>query len=66
MAEKKIDFKKDFDRLNEIVALMQNDDLPLEESLELYKEGNKIILALQEALKEAEEKVVKLVDINKK
>ena len=66
MAEKKIDFKKDLDRLNEIVALMQNDDLPLEESVKLYEEGNKIISSLQEALKEAEEKVEKIVDINKK
>ena len=64
--EKNLDFKKELDRLNEIVGLMQNDDLPLEESVKLYEEGNKIIALLNDALKEAEAKVEKIVDINKK
>ena len=64
--EKNLDFKKELDRLNEIVGLMQNDDLPLEESVKLYEEGNKIIVLLNEALKDAEEKIEKIVDINKK
>ena len=64
--EKNLDFKKELDRLNEIVSLMQNDDLPLEESVKLYEEGNKIIALLNDALKEAEAKVEKIVDINKK
>ena len=64
--EKKVDFKKDLDRLNEIVSLMQNDELPLEESVKLYEEGNQIITRLQDALKEAEEKVETIVSVNKK
>ena len=64
--EKNLDFKKELDRLNEIVGLMQNDDLPLEESVKLYEEGNKIIALLNEALKDAEEKIEKIVEINKK
>ena len=64
--EKNLDFKKELDRLNEIVGLMQNDDLPLEESVKLYEEGNKIIALLNEALKDAEENIEKIVEINKK
>ena len=64
--EKTLDFKKELDRLNEIVNLMQNDDLSLEESVKLYEEGNKIIALLNDALKQAEEKIEKIVDINKK
>ena len=63
MAEKKISFEKQIQRLDEIVEKISSKALPLEESLKLYEEGNNIIRELEEALKEAQEKVEKIVDI---
>ena len=66
MSEKKIDFAKEIQRLDEIVEEVSSKALPLEESLKLYEEGNKIIKRLEEALKEASEKVEQIVSIEDK
>ena len=65
MSEKKIEFEKELNRLNEIVNLIQDETLPLEESLKLYQEGNNIISILKEELKKAEEKIENIVENNK-
>ena len=59
----KIDFKKNLERLDEIVNQISNKALSLEESLKLYEEGQEIIKLLSEELKNTEEKVEKVVDI---
>ena len=59
----KIDFKKNIERLDEIVNLISNKALSLEESLKLYEDGQQIIKLLSEELKKAEEKVENVVDI---
>ena len=66
MSEKKKDFAKQLDRLDEIVDEVSSKSLPLDESLKLYEEGMKIIKELETALKEAEEKVEKIVTIEDK
>ena len=66
MSEKKIDFEKELKRLDEIVNKVQDESLPLDESVKLYEEGNKIIAVLKEELAKAEEKIENIVDINKK
>ena len=66
MSEKKIDFEKELKRLDEIVNKIQDESLPLDESVKLYEEGNKIIATLKEELAKAEEKIENIVDINKK
>ena len=66
MSEKKIDFAKEIARLDEIVDEVSSKALPLDESLKLYEEGIKIIKELEEALKEAEAKVEKIIDIEDK
>lgn len=66
MSEKKIDFAKEMKRLDEIVEEVSSKALSLEESLKLYEEGNEIIKKLELALKEAEEKVEKIVSIEDK
>ena len=66
MSEKKIDFEKELKRLDEIVNKIQDESLPLDESVKLYEEGNKIIVVLKEELAKAEEKIENIVDINKK
>lgn len=63
--EKEIDFEKELNRLKEIVSLIQQKDISLDKSLALYEEGSKIIALLNEELKKAEEKVEKVVEINK-
>jgi len=63
--EKEIDFEKELNRLKEIVSLIQQKDISLDKSLALYEEGSKIVALLNEELKKAEEKVEKVVEINK-
>lgn len=66
MSEKRINFAKEMKRLDEIVEEVSSKALSLEESLKLYEEGNEIIKRLEQALKEAEEKVEKIVSIEDK
>lgn len=66
MSEKIIDFAKKSERLDEIVEEISSKALPLEESLKLYEEGMKIIQELEAVLKEAEEKVEKIITIEDK
>ena len=63
MEDKRIDFKNQIERLDEIVNLISNKALSLEESLKLYEEGRDIIKVLSEELEKAEQKVEKIVDI---
>lgn len=63
MEEKAVDFKKNIERLDEIVNLISNKTLSLEESLKLYEEGRQIIKLLSEELEKAEKKVENIVDI---
>ena len=59
----KVDFKKNIERLDEIVNLISNKSLSLEESLKLYEEGQQIIKLLSEELKAAEEKIETVIEI---
>lgn len=60
--EEKMKFENKLNRLDEIVDTMTKKTLPLEEALSLYEEGNKIIKELDEALKEAEDKIEKVIE----
>ncbi len=60
--EEKFDFEKEMKRLDEIVANISSEKLPLDECLALYKEGQEIVKKLEKALKEAEEKVEKVIE----
>lgn len=66
MSEKKVDFAKEIARLDEIVDEVSSKVNSLDESLKLYEEGKQIIKKLEDALKEAEEKVEKIVQIEEK
>ena len=61
--KKEINIQEELKRLDEIIEKISSKALPLEESLALYEEGVKITKALEEALKEAEAKVEKIVEI---
>lgn len=60
--EKKIDFEKDLNKLNEIVSSLEDDDLSLDESLKLYEEGKALISKLEKVLNTAEEKIEKVIN----
>ncbi len=58
MAEKKEkSFEEKLKRLDEVVAKIEGEELPLQEVLSLYQEGKALIKELQGELKAAEEKV---------
>ena len=60
--EKEFDFEKEMQRLDEIVGLISSEKLPLDECLKFYKEGQEIVNKLEKALKDAEEKVEKVIE----
>ena len=61
MPEKNIDFEQSLKRLEEITNQVSKGELSLDESLALYQEGKKLIEQMQQALKDAEEKVEKII-----
>ena len=65
MTTKKVDFETKLNRLNEIVAKMENEVLPLESSIALFEEGKKLITDLEAELKEAEKKLGEYHEIEK-
>ena len=62
MSEEKINFEKEMQHLDEIVNKISSQNLPLDECLALYQEGQKIIKNLEKALAEAAEKVEKVIE----
>ena len=47
MEEKQFDFEKEMKRLDEIVANISSEKLPLDECLALYKEGQEIVKVVE-------------------
>ena len=60
--EIRIDFETEMKRLDEIVDKISSQNLPLDECLALYQEGQKIIKTLETALEAAKEKVEKVIE----
>ena len=60
--EEKFDFEKEMKRLDEIVANISSEKLPLDECLALYKEGQEIVKKLEKALEQAQEKIKKVIE----
>ena len=54
---KSIDFEASLETLNQLIETMEAGNLPLEQSLEKFESGIKLIRQCQNALKEAEQKV---------
>ena len=55
--EEKKTFEARLERLNEIVAKIEGEVLPLEQSMALFEEGKKLIVELQEELSQAKLKI---------
>lgn len=58
--EEKIDFEKSMKRLEEITALLEKGEMSLDEMIEIYTEGTKLVAACSKALNEAQVKISKL------
>ncbi|MBE6124355.1 MAG: exodeoxyribonuclease VII small subunit [Erysipelotrichaceae bacterium] len=60
--EKEFNFEKSLSRLEEIVSILEKGEVSLDESLSLYEEGVSLSVALQNKLKDVEEKTIKVFD----
>ena len=60
MAAKKLKFEEALARLEEISALLEDENVPLDDVLRLYEEGINLTKTCQTKLKEAELKIKKL------
>ena len=58
--KKQFNFDQSLRQLEKIVERMEEDDLPLEESIKLFEEGMKLSKTCQAALKKAEGRIQKL------
>lgn len=59
--EKKIEFEKELQRLDEIIAQISQNSDDLDESLSLYEEGKDIVKRLSAAIDEAKDKIEKVI-----
>lgn len=57
---KKLDFEQAMTRLEEIVGLLERGDAPLEQAMELFEEGAKLLRECTKQLDSAEQKVTLL------
>lgn len=64
MAAKQLKFQEAMSRLDEIVALLNNNELELEEAMSLFEEGLKLSTQCEKQLKKFETKMVQLVEVN--
>lgn len=55
--EEKMSYEQALARLEHIIRAMENDKIPLSESLSLYEEGVRIVRRLSAELDEAERKI---------
>ena len=56
----RFDYETSFRRLEEIAALLEEGNLPLEQSLKLFEEGAGLAARLQKSLEAAEQKLAML------
>jgi exodeoxyribonuclease VII small subunit len=61
MTEQKLTFESALARLEQIVALLEKGDAPLDKSLELYEEGAALVRRCNAALSGAEKRVTILM-----
>jgi exodeoxyribonuclease VII small subunit len=59
--KKKRSFEENCRRLEEIVESLEDEQLPLEQSIKLFTEGVELALKAREQLEEGEKKVQKLI-----
>ena len=53
MTENKMNFEESMERLEQIVRIMERGEAPLEESLNLFREGTQLVAGCSKLLQEA-------------
>ncbi len=61
--KKKQNYEQSMLRLEEIVALLEGGELPLEESMKLFEEGTRLSTLCYDTLQKAEQKILSVQDI---
>ncbi|MFM2005379.1 MAG: hypothetical protein RLZZ09_1034 [Pseudomonadota bacterium] len=64
MAKKSLPFEESLSELEQLIERMEQGNLPLEESLQLFERGVQLTRSCQKSLKEAEQKVSILLEEN--
>ncbi len=59
--EKKLTFEEAFNELSKIVNELESGNLTLEDSMNLFEKGTKLLIFCRNKLKEAEDKINKLI-----
>jgi len=62
MAKKELTFEESMARLEEIVAELEDNEKPLNETIELFEEGLKLVKACNEKLSAFEARVKEITD----
>lgn len=62
MQEKEMKLEEAFDRLEETVAALEQEDISLEESFQIYKNGMELLRKCSQAIDQVEKKVLALND----
>lgn len=62
---KNLTYEKSVERLEEIVLQLENGELNLDESIQLFEEGTKLTVLCNSILNSAKQKVLSLADILK-
>ncbi len=60
MAKKKKTYEETLKRIDEITQMLENEEVSLEASIELYKEGAQLLAFCNEKIRAAEQQVVLL------
>jgi exodeoxyribonuclease VII small subunit len=60
MAAKELTIEQTFEKLEDTIAKLQGEDVSLEESFKLYKEGMKLIKSCNDKIDKVEKQVLKL------
>ena len=61
MAKKKMTYEEALKRIEEITTMLEGEEVSLEQSIELYKEGTLLLAFCGEKLKDAQQQVSLLV-----
>lgn len=64
MAEKELTMQEAFDKLNELLAKMDSEDLTIEDNFKLYEEGLELVKVCNEKLDAIEKKIITLEEKN--
>lgn len=64
MDENKLSFEEAVKKLEDIVAKLEEEDVPLEKAIDYYQEGMKLSKLCDEKLQEAQEKVTQILNDN--